>query len=421
MSEVSQSLPASWALRPLSVFIAELESGVSVNSVDRTFVGNEVGVLKTSCASDGKFLPHEHKAVWPKDMKRARVNPRRGEIIISRMNTPNLVGDTGLVKKSEPFLFLPDRLWQTVSAPNRQTDFRWLNQVLQWGPVRKLVRDAATGTSNSMKNIAKSAFLAIQVPTPSFNEQRGIAEVLSALDEQIEAVEASIEKQRTICTGLLQDLFPEGFDVESKPKSVLADALRGIDSGKSFMCSDKPAKQGQWGVLKVSAVRPGGFESIENKSVENLRLVNEQYEVKHGDLLITRANTPALVAAACLVDMPQSKLLLCDKTLRLRPAEGVFPTYLWLWLQTPVVRKHIDAHATGTSAGMKNISQKAIKSIPIHLPDLSTQENRSEPVVTQLDLLREMKAEATKLRLQKQGLMRDLLTGKVRVAEGVQK
>lgn len=296
--------------------------------------------------------------------------------------------------------------------PKESTDPEFLRYLLL-GISEYLDRQSIGST---VKGITLKTLLASPLQFPKdIVAQRGIAEVLSALDEQIEATEECIEKQKTICTGLLQDLFPEGFDVDIKPKSVLADALRCIDSGKSFMCSDKPAKQGQWGVLKVSAVRPDGFESIENKSVENLRLVNAQYEVKHGDLLITRANTPALVASACLVDTPQSRLLLCDKTLRLRPAEGVSPTYLWLWLQTPVVRKHIDAHATGTSAGMKNISQKAIKSIPIHLPDLTIQETRSEPVVAQLDLLRELKAEAAKLRLQKQGLMRDLLTGKVRV------
>lgn len=263
--------------------------------------------------------------------------------------------------------------------------------------------------------LTKAILEQVPIQLPSLSEQQGIADALSALDEQIAQTEASVEKEQSACTGLLQVLIPEGFDVDVKPKNVLADVLLGIESGKSFMCSDQPAEQGCWGVLKVSAVRSDGFHSVENKAVQNPKLINEKFEVKHGDLLITRANTAELVGAACLVDTPPSKLLLCDKTLRLRPNSEVNSAYLWLWLQTPVARKHIDAHATGTSAGMKNIGQSAIRGMPLHLPELNAQTRRTEPVIAQLDLLRVLKVEAHKLRLQKKGLMHDLLTGATRV------
>lgn len=269
---------------------------------------------------------------------------------------------------------------------------------------------------STVKGISVKALMETPVLYPTDKkEQRSIAEVLSAVDEQIEQAEALVEKQASIFTGFLQDLFPEGFAVDLKPKNTMADALVRIESGKSFMCSDKPAEQGCWGVLKVSAVRPDGFDSAENKAVENRKLVQEQYEVKHGDLLMTRANTAELVGAACLVDTPPAKLLLCDKTLRLCPKSGVNPAYLWLWLRTPIARKHIDAHATGTSAGMKNIGQSAIRSLPLHLPDLSVQTSRAEPVVAQLDFLCLLNEEIAKLRFQKEGLMRDLLTGATRI------
>lgn len=405
MSEVLPAMPKGWkslALGDICDVDPEMLSGATRPDYEFRYI--DIASVSPNTIAHDLSLEKFNSAP-----SRARKKVKRNDVLMATVR-PNLKAFAKVDREGD---LVASTGFAVLRARAGESHPEFLKQVLFSEGIERQVESLVAGSNYPAITVGNVRRL--QVAVPGYEEQRGIAEVLSALDEQIEQTESSVEKQRTICTGLLQDLFPEGFDVDSKPQPVLADALLCIESGKSFMCSDKPAEQGRWGVLKVSAVRPDGFESIENKSVENLQLVNEQYEVKHGDLLITRANTPALVAAACLVDTPQSKLLLCDKTLRLRPAAGVSPTYLWLWLQTPVVRKHIDAHATGTSAGMKNISQKAIKSIPIHLPDWATQVNRAEPVVSQLDLLRELKTEAAKLRLQKQGLMRDLLTGKVRV------
>lgn len=242
-------------------------------------------------------------------------------------------------------------------------------------------------------------------------EQRQIAEVLSTLDEQIAQTEALVKKETARTTGLMQRFFPAGFNVGSLPVRRLSSALQRIEGGKSFMCSDEPAPEGKWGVLKVSAVRPEGFVSAENKRVENLTLVNPRYEVRQGDLLITRANTPELVGAACLVDSLQARLLLCDKTLRLVPNGDATPEYLSMWLQTPVVRRHIEAHATGTSAGMKNISQSSLGHIPLSLPAKAEQAVGTALVAAQRTHVRQLRLEAEKFKKLKAGLSHALLTG----------
>lgn len=193
--------------QPLSHYIAGLESGVSVNSDDRQKQGNEVGVLKTSCVFGGKFFPAEHKAIWAKDTARAKLNPIADSIIISRMNTPELVGESGFVEVGATDLFLPDRLWQTVKNNSVKSDFRWLAQVLQWGPVRKAIKDQATGTSNSMKNISKAAFLGVHVPALTFDEQLIATEVLLAADAEIDLLKQEIEKLKFQKQGLMHDLL----------------------------------------------------------------------------------------------------------------------------------------------------------------------------------------------------------------------
>lgn len=196
-----------YPIMSLSQLIGRLESGVSVNAEDRPVAASaEKGVLKTSCVLGGAFLAHENKTILKSDISRARISPKRGCVIISRMNTPDLVGECGLVEADYPNLYLPDRLWQALPV-SAETSFAWLNECLQWGPVRKRVKDAATGTSNSMKNISKGAFLAIEVPVPPPDTQRSIAGALSALGQAIASEVECVRKLTKVKHGLAFDLL----------------------------------------------------------------------------------------------------------------------------------------------------------------------------------------------------------------------
>lgn len=100
-----------WKITHLRSVFKSIESGVSVNAIDKPAIeAKEIGVLKTSCVSDGRFSPEENKIILPNELSRAKVNPLKDTIIISRMNTPQLVGELGLVENSYTNLFLPDRL-----------------------------------------------------------------------------------------------------------------------------------------------------------------------------------------------------------------------------------------------------------------------------------------------------------------------
>ena len=192
--------------------------------------------------------------------------------------------------------------------------------------------------------------------------------------------------------------------------------ILGIDAGKSPDCPDMPAPPGEWGVLKVSAVQPDGFRSQENKVIANSVLINPSYEVHDGDLLISRSNTYQLVGIVCFVRSPQPRLMLCDKTLRLRcdPRRANTEFMFWL-LQQPSVRRQIEIHATGTSGSMKNISQPVIRRLKIVLPSTNEQDRITSRIQSLQDSIAAERRTQRKLRTQKTGLMQDLLTGKVRV------
>ena len=283
-------------------------------------------------------------------------------------------------------------------------------------------------------------FERVRVRTQPPPVQRKIARILTTLDSLIETTEALIAKYQAVKKGMMHDIFTRGIDEHGHlrppqseapdlykqselgwiPKeweeTTVGNELVGIDAGKSPDCPDLPAPPGEWGVLKVSAVQPDGFLSHENKVITNQCWANPMYEVHDGDLLISRSNTYQLVGIVCLVRSPQPRLMLCDKTLRLRfdPRRAKGDFMFWL-LQQPLVRRQIEIHATGTSGSMKNISQPVIRSLKIALPPVLEQERIKSRIQTIQEKMTTERRTVEKLKYQKIGLMQDLLTGKVRV------
>jgi type I restriction enzyme M protein len=179
-----------WPMVELAEIIDSLESGVSVNSTNRTISEGEIGILKTSCVTSGVFDPNEHKAVLPDERERAKCHPKRNSIIISRMNTENLVGANAYVSEDHERLFLPDRLWQTVIS-RTDVHVRYLQTVLASDTYRQKISAICGGTSGSMKNISKGQFLQLDVPLPPLATQQAIV-------AEIEAEQALVAANREL-------------------------------------------------------------------------------------------------------------------------------------------------------------------------------------------------------------------------------
>lgn len=155
---------------------------------------------------------------------------------------------------------------------------------------------------------------------------------------------------------------------------TLGDVLLGIQAGKSFQTAEVLALPDELGVLKVSAVTWSAFQPEEAKALIGEYLPQESHRVRHGDLLISRANTKEFVGAVVLVERDYPLRLLSDKTLRLVVDEDrVSKEFLLFALRAPKARQHIEHYATGTSDSMRNIAQGVITSVPIDLPPLPDQ------------------------------------------------
>lgn len=205
---------SDWTRAQLSRCVESLDAGVSVNSEDRPHRAGELGVLKTSALSGYVFRPEQNKAVVRAERRLVAEPVLASSILVSRMNTPALVGESCYVADAHETLFLPDRIWQLKLRAEVPTNVRWLSYVLQSHEYRHFVEIHATGTSGSMKNLPKSALLSLPVRYPEEPEQEQIAAVLATIDSAIRYSRAIVEKLKQVKQGLLHDLLTRGLDAK---------------------------------------------------------------------------------------------------------------------------------------------------------------------------------------------------------------
>lgn len=204
----------AWTDIPLSKLVSTLDAGVSVNSGDRPAMSHEIGVLKTSAVTNGVFEPLENKVVFDEaEIKRVREPIRADTVIISRMNTPALVGANAYVKGDYPNIFLPDRLW--AAKPRPGADMRFVAFVLGSDRGRAALAGLAGGSSGSMKNISKPSVLELAVMAPSLAEQQRIADCLTSLDDLVADEVQRLDTLKTHTKGLMQQLFPQVAEDEA--------------------------------------------------------------------------------------------------------------------------------------------------------------------------------------------------------------
>ncbi|EKF73683.1 type I restriction-modification methylase s subunit [Alcanivorax hongdengensis A-11-3] len=238
-----------------------------------------------------------------------------------------------------------------------------------------------------------SAYLNERIAYPPLDEQKAIARFLDHKTAQIDALIAKkqslLDKLAEQRTALISQAVTKGLDpsVPLKDSGVdwlgeipahwmmtkLRFVINDIEQGWSPQCHNQSADEDQWGVLKVGCVNGEEFNPNENKALPEDLEPRQRYEIKPGDILVSRANTKELLGSAALVKTIQKKLLLCDKLYRIKPSEKVDSSYLLRFLRSSIARYQYEKDATGTSGSMQNIGQDTIKNLSLPLPPLPEQ------------------------------------------------
>lgn len=157
----------------IGTLLSNISSGKSVAAGSVPALNNEKGVLKVSAVSNGSFIFTENKVVDKEKWSLLKLSPKAGDILMTRANTADLVGDVCIVDGNHSNLFLPDKIWKI--EPKSSDLNLWIFHLLRYLKYKGLFASLASGTSGSMKNISQKKVLEIDVVQPSNFIAAGIA------------------------------------------------------------------------------------------------------------------------------------------------------------------------------------------------------------------------------------------------------
>lgn len=317
-------------------------------------------------------------------------------------------------------------------------DKRFLMLAMNSDRVRNNIISTASGTT--VRHTSPDRITANLIPKPRLEEQKRIVEILDTIDFTIAHTSTLIAKLKQMKAGLLHDLLTRGLDENGKLRDAIEHpeqfkdsplgqipedwevvtvqtCIEGIEQGWSPDCDSVNASLGEWGVLKTTSVVWDGYQDFENKRLpDHLKPVPE-YEIKTGDVLMTRAGPNSRVGVVAYVSQTQGRLMLSDKLYRLKPRNVIKPEFLVYALSSEGTQRYLSGLKTGLAESQTNISQEIVRALLLALPLKEEQEKIISRLEAHAVRIEAEEAYLTKLKEQKKGLMHDLLTGRVRVTD----
>ena len=274
-----------------------------------------------------------------------------------------------------PAAHLPANVNQHVCIIRCKDTLRpeYLAYVLASARLQNFIWDSQAGATRQA--LTKQMIEEFRIPWVEDDRQRQIVRDLSsqlaAAADARQAVQAQLKDVALLANKLRDQAM---MDLSAFQRVPVEKVLQGIEAGKSFQTSERLASDKELGVLKVSAVSWGEFKPREAKAVEGDYVPDDRHRIRKGDVIVSRANTIALVGAVVRAERDYPQRLLSDKTLRLiLDTTQCDPDYFVEALRLPEARSHIEANATGSSDSMRNIAQGALAATPIPLPDIDEQ------------------------------------------------
>ena len=252
----------------------------------------------------------------------------------------------------------------------------------------------ALGRGSTFMELSSDDFRSLHIPLPRFSMQQKIADYLdketARIDGLIESKEQMLklleEKRRAIVNrAVTRGLNPEA---PTKPSGLdwlgeipeywetikLKYIIKSLDQGYSPPASSSPALNDEYAILKISAISKGILLKNENKSIINHDDIDKNLSLKKHDILISRGNTPELVADACYISLNHPKILIPDLIYRLRvDMEKINPKFLVIFLISNISRAQIRKSAKGSNESMIKISQNELLNWYIPKPPLFEQ------------------------------------------------
>ncbi|MFC0506661.1 restriction endonuclease subunit S [Micromonospora costi] len=179
--------------------------------------GDEWGVLKLSSVKRAVFKAPENKRLPSGVTPDKRHVVRSGDLLVTRANTPDLVGDAAIAAVDGRKLLLPDLIYRLDLLDGVLVSFAL--QCILSTRTRQLVREVARGSSQSMVKLRGEDILAWPVPKLTSKEQQALVTEIEDRSAQLAGVPVAIQRQLRLLAERRQALITAAvtgqFDVST--------------------------------------------------------------------------------------------------------------------------------------------------------------------------------------------------------------
>ena len=304
-----------------------------------------------------------------------------------------------------------------VVAAKDNTDIGWLTLVLG----RMRLNRYSESSAQPGLSAAKLLRLAVACPG-SKAEQRAIAGVLSDADALIESLEQLLAKKRHLKQGAMQELLTgkkrlPGFglhDLEETevgliPSDWLIRPLLSVVRIARGQVDPRVEPYRTMTLVAPDHIEVGTGRLLERVSAKDQGAISGKYLFTRGDVVYSKIR-PYLRKAA-LVDFDG----LCSADMYpLRPSSDVSAGFVLATILGHRFSKY--AESVSARSGMPKINREELAAFAVALPPTKAEQDAIAAILSDMDSeIDAVVAKLTKARQIKQGMMQELLTGRIRL------
>ena len=389
-------IPVDWEVKTLGE-LGQVIIGLTYSPKDVTDYGTLV--LRSSNIQNN-VLAFENNVFVNCEVP-ARVIVKENDILICvRNGSKDLIGKCALIdKKREGVAF------GAFMSIFRSDYNLFLINAFRSNIIQKQIDENLGATINQITNKNLKSF---QIPLPPLSEQEKIAEVLSDTDLWIESTEALLAKKRQIKKGAMQKLLSPKEDWEVAELKDVAWFQEGPGL-RNWQFTDSGMK-----VINVTNLENGYLNLSRTKryiSLQEFDRMYKHFEIQENDIVVASSgNSYGKIAVVREKDLP---LVMNTSVIRFKPLEKIDCDFLLVFLKSVSFKDQIDLLITG--GAQPNFGPAHLNKILVDLPPKNEQKIIAD-VILSMDLeIESLENRLQKARQLKQGMMQDLLTGKVRL------
>lgn len=341
------------------------------------------------------------------------------DILICMANgSKALVGKAGLFRIQDGYTYAFGAFMGCFRVDSTLADARFVFYLLQTGEFRDYIGLVLAGSS--INNLKPSDIEAAGFRLPARDEQTAIADILSDLDAAIDASDALIAKKRAVKHAAMQQLLTgetrlPGFSGEWKKTRMgrIGATYSGLSGKSKVDFGGGTARYVTFlGVLENVVVDARHTERVHVTPGES------QNAVLGGDLLFNGSSeTPGDLAMGAVVGEQLDNLYLNSFCFgfRVHDEHEHNPLFLAFFFRSSVGRAIMNALAQG--ATRYNLSKAQFLALEVSIPTYEEQ-RAIAAVLSDMDAeIEALERRRDKVHAIKQGMMQELLTGRVRLAK----